>query len=726
MTGHIRCKQGTPSAACGMMLADLRRSGLTPDHVARLGWRSTESGYVIPFMDPASGKPLLTPDGKPFLRTRLAKPGATCKYISPKGAGVHPFITTDVHRHLTENGAAPVIITEGEKKSLAASLTGVPTIGLTGVDCWMQGKGKRTLHPLLSRYMTPGRAVVMVYDSDGTDAEKVTTFDRSAGRFAAAVEAAGASFSRVFMPALNGAKVGMDDFLVSGRTGADLQAYLNEHKQPVRPRRPQIMLPGGARPNIEFVREVSAVIGPHHSLFIRGGELVAVEAGEVGAPEFVTLTPAAAVSELELFATFARPGKDGETVPATLPEAVARMLLAAPEFDRRMPAIKRLCDYPQPIMHAGKIVLPPLGYSAELQTWTREDAPTLERFATPAAACTALAEILSDFCFAAGPEDKPELFSAAALAYLLTAHCRLLFEPERAPLFYAEGNRPGCGKDLLLGLAVVLTQGTLPTFFPPVKDADESRKRLFSLARAGSRFYLLSNAKGHLEDSSLEEACTSPVIGDRVLGESTNRSFPNTAIYGLSGNGLTYSEDLARRCLRLRLEYHGESTETRTFEHPDLYGFALARRGRYLGALQSLVSHWQAAGCADGSKRKASFTRWAAVIGGILEAADIYNPIGEDDIITAPTEEVQHMRKLLAAWNEARGAAEVDAGTVRELARENELFPWIEFENRPGQTKFSRMLSRHVRRSFGGLCVLKREAAKGNCMWRVATAEVTP
>jgi len=686
-------------------------------------------GYAIAFTDAETGQPLRTPKGEPFERIRLEKPSATCRYLSPKGGGQFPFVLPAVHMHLVANPAAPVVISEGEKKALRATLAGVPTIGLTGIDCWSEGKGSRRPHSLLARYLTPGRCVVMVYDSDGTTEEKVVQFDRSAERLARAIENAGCAFRRTFVPAApDGAKRGLDDWLQAG-TRPEEVLRLVESASPVSPRLPRVLLPGDDVSNIAFVRQTADAVAANETLFIHCRDVVSLGRGEAGSISFEPLNAAAAASEFERFAVFGKMADPGGTgrpqfFPSPLPESKARLAVHAPEFARKMPHIRRICDYQQPCRSArGGIVLPALGYDSTLKTYTNPAAPKLESFADVESAVQALMEVLGDFCFER-PDGDPDQFMASAIAYLLTADCRLLFEPDRAPLFYAGANRPGCGKDLLLGLAPVLTTGVLPQFYAPAKDAEESRKRLFAIARSGARFYIISNARGHLDDTALEAALTSPVIADRVLGESRDLAFSNTAIYALSGNSLTYTEDLARRCIRIQLAYYGEEIETRRFCHPDLYAYALEHRGRYLGALRALVSNWITAGCPDGTQPKASFTKWAAVVGGILEAAHIHNPIGRDTIVSTPTEEVQHMRALLAAWHDKHGDTEVEAAAVRELALESSLFGWIgDMNDRGGQTKFSRMLGRNEIRSFGGFAVSKREAGKGHTYWRCRRAE---
>jgi replicative DNA helicase len=208
--------------------ADLAKSGIPLAEVLCLGWHVTTDGYAIPFTDAATGEPLQTPDGRPFTRIRLQNPTPTCKYLSPAGGGQFPYVLPAVHRHLSDNPAAPVVCTEGEKKALRATLAGVPMVGLCGIDSWAEGKGSRRPHPLLARYLTPGRRVVMLYDSDGATPEKATDFGLSAARFAAGVGALGCQFCRAFLPpGPDGAKQGADDYLQAGGTVQGLQKLVD-------------------------------------------------------------------------------------------------------------------------------------------------------------------------------------------------------------------------------------------------------------------------------------------------------------------------------------------------------------------------------------------------------------------------------------------------------------------------------------------------------------------
>jgi hypothetical protein len=486
---------------------------------------------------------------------------------------------------------------------------------------------------------------------------------------------------------------------------------------------PLVVLPGGEVGNLEVIRGVVEAITHKDEMFMRGGELVSIAKDDAGSPVFRPISPTALQSEAERYARFGRYVYDKKTqqavlVTTTLPASTAKIIAAAPELARIMPEVRRICDYRQPVRDGDGIRLLPPGYDKPTGSYTRHDGPELATFPDVPSALAALDEILGEFCYDDSTE-TPRLFKSSALAYLITAHCRLLVEPQRSPVFFAEGNREGVGKDYFLGLPIVLTVGTIaPNTYAPPDDPAETRKRIFAICRQGERFYIVSNVKRHLDDPAYEAACTSPMFSDRILGESGSLTLPNLAIYGLSGNSLSYSADFARRAIRIRLAYFGESTETRQFQHPDLYGHVIVNRGYYLGALQCLVENWAAKGCPPGLARKNGFNAWAEVIGGILEAAGVPNPIGKDEIVSAPSEEIRHLAALLPMMVEAHGAAEVESGQIRMLATRGELFPWFA-DDRKGQTSFSKMLARNERRIFDGLRLIKRTQSNRKTLWRV-------
>ena len=733
-----------PEFAPPWMVADLQKSGITVARAVDLGWHpvagvqaeeilgfplppGTSDGYAIPYHDPQDGTPVTTPDGRPFIRVRFREPvftdpdsgKANGKYLSPKAGGIAPFILPEVAAALLADPAAPLLLTEGEKKSIAATDRGLHMIGLGGIWNWKVGKGVDALEQTLAPYAMR-RRVIMVYDSDAADASKKADFELCASRLAAALLPLEATLEVVVLPALtDGGKTGVDDFLLHPDGGVDrLRTTVRAKQKEQRPHRPEVILPSGSVDFIHAAAELAAVVAPHRRIFIRAGTPVTLRDGD-GMLRLQELKPVQAVSEFELYADLLhwRKTKEGsELESANMSEQTARAILAASEFARRLPRVREILDYPVPVMLPnGTVGTARRGYDPRMLTYMPHGVPRLERSASHTEALEALGEMLEGFCFGESPTPAcRSLFQLNAIAYLLTAHCRMLFSPERAPVFYFEANRQGAGKDHLAGLAVVLTAGTDPSFYPPVVDLDETRKRILALCISGERFFITSNAKGVFSNQVYEAATTAPIYSDRRLGISENLDLPNSAIYALSGNDLTLSEDMGRRVVRIRLEFFGESVERRTFRFPDLYGHVREHRGRYLGALQAMVDRWVAAGCPDGSKLKPSFVRWSQVIGGIMEACDLDNPIGEDVLTVVPCKDVQEFRQLLAAWQETHGSTAIDSRTIRDLATQHELFGYLGdlAGDRGIQTRFGRLVTRYEKRDFSGRRIVRTGEGK--------------
>lgn len=199
------------------MLADCKKSLITESDIERLGWGPCEKGYKIPYIDPATGEPMLTPDGQPFTRIRLRNPKNGCKYLSPKKGGIRCFIPPDAHEAITKTPGLPLFLTEGEKKALCATKFGLPTVGLGGIWNWLE-KGKTdALNADLIPYLKGGRDVVLIYDSDATETPKKTRqFADCARRLACALEPYGCKLYRFDLPKLEGnSKVGLDDYIAA-------------------------------------------------------------------------------------------------------------------------------------------------------------------------------------------------------------------------------------------------------------------------------------------------------------------------------------------------------------------------------------------------------------------------------------------------------------------------------------------------------------------------------
>lgn len=184
------------------------------------------SCIVFPYKD-ESGAVILNrvrPDNPPL------KNGKPAKYLSPNGAKVRAYIPPAAWPAIADPRAR-LVITEGELKSLAATQNGFPCLGLGGVTCWHEKK-KTTPIPDLDRIPWKDREVFICFDSDAVTNQDVQQNERE---LAAILKGRGAKLKIVRIPpATDGAKMGLDDFLVA-HGAAEFAKLLKEATEPEPP-----------------------------------------------------------------------------------------------------------------------------------------------------------------------------------------------------------------------------------------------------------------------------------------------------------------------------------------------------------------------------------------------------------------------------------------------------------------------------------------------------------
>ena len=155
------------------IIEDLARSGLTPETfpvtplkskdelMRRLGFSKMGEGSIFEI----GGYWIEYPNTEGFYRLKLKEPISDVKYLSPKGAGNHPYIPTPVHQEAKDyKPDTHIFITEGEKKAAKATLSGFPCIGLSGVFNFTDSESGFLSE--LKELNFKHRAVYIVFDSD--------------------------------------------------------------------------------------------------------------------------------------------------------------------------------------------------------------------------------------------------------------------------------------------------------------------------------------------------------------------------------------------------------------------------------------------------------------------------------------------------------------------------------------------------------------------------------
>jgi hypothetical protein len=150
---------------------------------------------------------------------------------------------------------------------------------------------------------------------------------------------------------------------------------------------------------------------------------------------------------------------------------------------------------------------------------------------------------------------------------------------------------------------------------------------------------------------------------------------PNRATWIVTANNPHLSLEIARRCVRIRLDAKTDRPWARTgFKHSPLRDWARANRAGLVHALLVLVRAWLVAGRPPGKRVLGSFESWASVVGGILEHAGVPGFLHDtEQLYEAADAEGQEWREFVAAWWEKFGPRWVSAGELLDLALERDL-----------------------------------------------------
>lgn len=199
-------------------LADLRKSGLSDETIATMDVRSLSGpelasvlGYVPTGVQSALA---ISYPGLDFARYKLFPPGRDAnghpiRYLQPSGSGVHLYVLPGV-RALLADATRPLYWAEGEKKAGMGTQEGFPCVGLGGLWNWVQS-GTADGITELNGIVHVEREEFIVPDSDVWTRPDLL---QAVFAFGKDLEARGGHVRVVILPGPEGAKVGLDDYLV--------------------------------------------------------------------------------------------------------------------------------------------------------------------------------------------------------------------------------------------------------------------------------------------------------------------------------------------------------------------------------------------------------------------------------------------------------------------------------------------------------------------------------
>ena len=369
-----------------------------------------------------------------------------------------------------------------------------------------------------------------------------------------------------------------------------------------------------------------------------------------------------------------------------MPDRVARMYLEM-DGEWNLPSLAGICT--APLLSAEGRARTATGYDPVTQLWCT-NVPALRIPARPTraeadAGLRLLRETFRTFPFSDAPrrkdealgveavnlDQRPAMDESAFLVGLLTAICRpsLWLAPGfllRAP----EISGAGTGKGLLVRSICAIAFGVQPRAFTRGGDRQELDKRLASELIEAAPILFLDNVNGTmLRSDTLASVLTERPARVRALGRTQMVSLNSTAFIALTGNGLSVSEDLARRFIVCEFDAQCEDPEQRKFASGLLD--EIQRRRAELLAAALTVWRWGRQNAADlrHGRPLGSFEQWAEWCRDPLLALGCCDPIDRIDEIKSDDPRRRQIVEVFEAWDAHHGQRPVKAVALAEPVR---------------------------------------------------------
>jgi hypothetical protein len=180
-------------------------------------------------------------------------------------------------------------------------------------------------------------------------------------------------------------------------------------------------------------------------------------------------------------------------------------------------------------------------------------------------------------------------------------------------------------------------------------NAEELEKRIASeLIAGGSALFLDNMNNTALKSDLLASAITERPARVRVLGRSQMVPLNASAFIILTGNGLTVSEDLARRFIAVEFDPGTEDPESRPFTI-DIRAEVKARRQELLSALLT-IWRWGRLERLPAGKTLGSFEQWSQWVRDPLLALGCQDPVERISEAKERDSRRQSVSDLFSAW----------------------------------------------------------------------------
>jgi hypothetical protein len=312
------------------------------------------------------------------------------------------------------------------------------------------------------------------------------------------------------------------------------------------------------------------------------------------------------------------------------------------------------------------------------------------------------------------PEVPPGRDESAFLAALLTAI-------SRPSLWLAPGflviapqiSGAGTGKGLLVRAICIIAFGLRARAFTAGHDRQELEKRIAAeLVEAGPALFLDNVNGAVLRSETLASVLTERPARVRVLGETRMVRLNCSAFVAVTGNGLSISEDLARRFLVGEIDARCEDPEARPFAA----GFLDEIEHQRAELLSAALTIWrfgrQNESALERGRPLGSYETWCEWVRDPLLTLGCRDPVERIEAIKARDPLRQKTAELFSSWYRHHRDAPVKAADIAEPVRH-----LIDPQNR-GRQYVATCLGRLVGTRAAGYLLTRQEAVGA---WGAAT-----
>ncbi len=646
---------------------------------------------------------------------RHGENGKPIKYETPMGSRMRldcpPRVTADL-----ADPSVDLWITEGVKKADAAASHGLCCIALLGVWNWRGTHADGTNGPLedWDDVALAGRQVFVAFDSDAMRKPEVHAAVDALALFLAG---RGAHIREVHLPEgdenfIDGSKpkVGLDDYLAAGGNAQDLVAAAQV---------PRLAVKTNGRSLPDLTRDAIAALAAANEppvIFQRMETLA--EARPIGVAALSKDRLRYRLSEAANWhkVTTTKEDQTKQTPVAPPMDVVTNVNVAADLWP--FPVLDRIVTTPvfaedgslrgEPGYHAASrsLYVPPEGLVVPPMR-AHPTRPEVNR------ARELVDDLLRDFVFV-DDADK-----AHAVAMMLQPFARELIRGA-TPMYGVEAPKQGTGKTVLVNSVLAAAVGEVPSYAEPHGD-DEMEKRLTASFLNADPVVFFDNVVRTFNYPSLASALTKNQWQGRVLGQSLTMQARILCTWVLTANNPQYSDDMARRVARVRLDAQMQDPHRRSNFAHSLPAYALQNRGDLIWAACTLIRAWVVKGRPappDTTPHLATYGPWRRVMGGILTLHDVPDFLGNLPVIGEDTTPEQEALEFICrvVVKRLRGATFTSADLLHYVEAEPDVAAVIQpgsretlsqrlgkfFRAHKGQHVNGYRLERSTKRGSGG------------------------